>query len=343
MDAMAIKKQTRLELSCGPYEFTKVGLAIVGSSTKDQWTECGEGLRLVDEARQWAIGDWLNDGKSHYGDRLYEQATKITQDKSQALENHAWLARLFEISTRVENLSWTHHREVAGIKNIAKAADGKLYLSDDPNKDKMQAFLKEAEKKNWTVVELRAAVREYKEWQRAHIAAANEPDKYAVMYADPPWQYNSGDQHATEEQETTLGDHYPSMPLVDICNLPQANLAATDCVLFLWATSPTLEEALEVINAWGFSYKASMVWDKEDHNVGHYVSVRHELLLIATKGQPPKVPKLVDSVYVEKRGEHSVKPEYFRNLIDELYPEGKRLELFARKNSEGWETWGNEV
>ena len=144
--------------------------------------------------------------------------------------------------------------------------------------------------------------------------------------------------------KTTLADHYPSMSLSDICALPQAKLAATDCVLFLWCTSPTLEEAFAVLNAWGFAYKASMVWDKVAHNVGHYVSVRHELLLIATRGQPPKVPWLVDSVYVEERGEHSRKPAYFRQLIDELYPEGKRIELFCRgPSADGWDGWGDEA
>ena len=176
------------------------------------------------------------------------------------------------------------------------------------------------------------------------MAAANEPEKYAVIYADPPWQYTSGDQHGNEEQDKVLSDHYPTMSLGEICALPQAKLAATDSVLFLWCTSPTLEEALQVVNAWGFKYKASMVWDKVAHNVGHYVSVRHELLLIATRGQPPKVPKLVDSVYVEERAEHSRKPAYFRELIDELYPEGKRIELFCRGSAGiGWDIWGNEA
>ena len=237
-----------------------------------------------------------------------------------------------------------HHKEAASVKRIATDDDGKLCLSDEPDREKIAELLGEAEKELMSVIELRKAVRAHKEWQRQHIAAANEPEKYAVIYADPPWQYNSGDQHGTEEQETVLEDHYPSMPLKDICALPQAKLAATDCVLFLWCTSPTLEEAFQVINAWKFTYKASMVWDKVAHNVGHYVSVRHELLLIATRGQPPKVKRLVDSVYEEERTEHSAKPEYFRKLIDELYPEGNRLELFCRgKAGKGWDTWGNEA
>ena len=247
------------------------------------------------------------------------------------------------MSLRKDKLSYNHHKEAASIKLIAEDKKGKLYLAEEADKDKITELLTEAEKHGWSVVELREQVRACKEWQRQHIAAANEPEKYAVIYADPPWQYTSGDQHSTEEQETVIADHYPSMKLADICALPQARLAATDSVLFLWCTSPTLEEAFSVINSWGFNYKASMIWDKVSHNVGHYVSVRHELLLIATRGQPPKVAKLVDSVYIEERSEHSRKPTYFRKLIDELYPEGKRIELFCRgKAAKNWDAWGDK-
>jgi len=326
------------------YVTTRVGTKVTRDSTQAEWETYGELLKRVDEARQWAIGDWLCDGKRHYGDGLYRRAAEITGLGSQALENYAWMARLFELSTRVENLGWSHHREVASIKQIAEDEDRKLYLSDEADQEKIAAFLEEAESGDWSVVQLREAVREYKEWQRQHIAAANEPEKYAVIYADPPWEYTSGGQYGTDEQHTVLGDHYPSMSLDELCRLPQAQLAATDCVLWLWCTSPMLEEALRLVSAWGFKYKAMMVWDKVAHNVGHYVSVRHELLLIATRGQPPKVPKLVDSVYTEERTEHSRKPSYFRDLIDELYPEGKRIELFCRgRAKEGWDAWGDEA
>jgi len=325
------------------YITTQVGTQVTRKSTQPEWETYGEILRMVDEAKQWAIGDWLVDGKRHYGDGLYKKAADITGQSARTLEDYKRMSDAFGITLRNVELTYNHHKEVASIKLIAEK-DGKLYLSDDADTELIRKFLEDAEKKGWSVVELREKVRSHKEWQRQHIAAANEPDKYAVIYADPPWQYNSGDQHSTEEQETVLEDHYPSMPLRDICSLPQAQMAATDCVLFLWCTSPTLEEAFQVIKAWGFSYKASMIWDKVAHNVGHYVSVRHELLLIATKGQTPKVPKLVDSVYVEQRTEHSRKPEYFRNLIRELYPEGKRIEFFCRGvAAHEWDTWGNEA
>lgn len=175
-------------------------------------------------------------------------------------------------------------------------------------------------------------------------AAPKMEGVFQVIYADPPWQYTSGDQHSNETQETVIGNHYPSMPLADICDLPVDDIADEDCVLFMWTTSPLLEESFEVIKEWGFKYKASMIWDKVKHNVGHYVSVRHELLLIATKGSPPKVPKLVDSVYEEPRTQHSRKPGYFSDLIVELYPDANRVELFRRGEApQGWSIWGNEA
>lgn len=339
-----IAKPNRMELSRGPYELTECGLSIVGESTIKDWETCGDALRRVDEARQWAIGDWLCDGKRHYGDGLYKRAAEITGLAEGTLWKFKSLSDLFELFRRRKNLAWAHHAEVASIHTTVENEDGTLEEGNEPDYEAIGRILKDAEKNNWSVVELREAVRKHKEAQRERIRLANEPEKYAVIYADPPWKYNSGDQHSTEEQETVLGTHYPSMDLMELAQLPVPQMAATDSILFLWATSPVLEEAIDLINAWGFKYKTSMVWDKIAHNVGNYVSVRHELLLIATCGTPPKVPRLVDSVYAEERTEHSKKPNYFRDLIDELYPSGKRIEMFCRGPAkDDWDTWGDEA
>ena len=166
--------------------------------------------------------------------------------------------------------------------------------------------------------------------------------KYRVVYADPPWKYTS-EQHSGQEQERTIGTHYPGMPTDEICGL-QIPETEANAVLFLWATSPLILHGFRVMEAWGFTYKAQMIWDKVKHNVGHYVSVRHEILLIGTKGScVPDVRKLHDSVYSEERTEHSRKPAYFRDVIDEIYPIGRRVELFARGAlPERWDGWGNE-
>ncbi len=170
-----------------------------------------------------------------------------------------------------------------------------------------------------------------------HVDIFTTDKKYRVIYADPPWSYN-------DRQDTgMLGGavkHYTTMPLKDICELPVPS--ADNAVLFMWVTSPLLEDSFKVINAWGFKYKSSFVWDKVAHNMGHYNSVRHEFLLIATKGScTPDVKRLFDSVVSIERTEHSRKPKEFRDMIDTLYPTGNRLEMFAREAPNGWDVWGN--
>ena len=165
--------------------------------------------------------------------------------------------------------------------------------------------------------------------------------KYRVIYADPPWAYGNklADAYGAAE------NHYPTMSIEELSALPVAEMTADHAVLFLWTTSPLLEESFAVIRAWGFKYKTSFVWDKIKHNMGHYNSVRHELLLVCTKGScTPDVPKLFDSVVsVERSEKHSEKPEVFREMIDTLYTHGRKVELFARKSTDGWDTWGNQL
>jgi N6-adenosine-specific RNA methylase IME4 len=126
------------------------------------------------------------------------------------------------------------------------------------------------------------------------------------------------------------------MNVPDLCALPVANMAQPDSVLFLWVTSPLLFEAQPVLQAWGFTYKASFVWDKVRHNWGHYNSVRHEFLLLCTRGSClPDSDKLTDSVQsIERTDNHSEKPEQFRQIINEL---------LARRQTEGWEAYGNQL
>lgn len=170
------------------------------------------------------------------------------------------------------------------------------------------------------------------------------PDaKFRIIYADPPWSYNDKCD-AGSVQSGGCEKHYPSMTISELCAMPIKNMIEQDSVLFLWVTSPLLFECLPIIEAWGFEYKTSFVWDKVKHNMGHYNSVRHEFLLVCTRGSClPDEKKLFDSVISVERTSHSVKPECFREMIETLYPHGKRLELFARRKTEGWEGFGNEL
>lgn len=166
---------------------------------------------------------------------------------------------------------------------------------------------------------------------------------YSVVYLDPPWEYRNNGLNGAAEQ------HYPTISTDKLCELPDyVNLrCAPDSVLFMWATSPLLPDALRIIEAWNFEYKASMVWLKDAPTYGKlrfYVSTRHELLLIATRGsfQPIVMP---DSVIEAPRKKHSEKPDIY-SLIEAMYPNQRYLELFARNVQAArptWTYWGNEA
>ena len=158
---------------------------------------------------------------------------------------------------------------------------------------------------------------------------------FGVVYADPPWSY--GNKHPQGRPD----DHYVTMTLDDICALPVP--AADNCVLYLWATAPLLVEALQVMSAWGFTYRTGMVWDKVHPGVGYWFRGQHEHLLVGIKGNvsPPDRKQRTPSIYVEKRGQHSVKPDAVADLIAGWFPDVPRLEMFGRKERPGWVVWGN--
>lgn len=162
--------------------------------------------------------------------------------------------------------------------------------------------------------------------------------EFSVIYCDPPWRYESA-----STPSRAIENQYPTMHLDEIKAL--AVPAAADAVLFLWATSPKLEESLEVVNAWDFNYRTCMVWVKDKIGMGYYTRQQHELLLIAKRGDMPLPDEttLPPSVIYAPRTRHSEKPAEFYEIIDRLYPGYPKIELFARAAREGWDAWGNEV
>lgn len=177
------------------------------------------------------------------------------------------------------------------------------------------------------------------------ISEGNSPitgelGRFPVIYGDPPWRY----EHVKTESRA-IENQYPTMELEEICALPVRDIATDDAVLFLWATSPKLAEAMRVIESWGFSYRTSMAWVKDQIGMGYFARQRHELLLIAARGALP-VPlpaNRPDSVIEAPLAEHSAKPAIFAELIERMYPEHKRIELFCRSPRDGWAAWGNQA
>jgi N6-adenosine-specific RNA methylase IME4 len=186
---------------------------------------------------------------------------------------------------------------------------------------------------------LRRASRE-QELAAATVAASQALGEkvYGVIYADPPWKFVTGFTN------TSVADnYYPCMPTEQIKTLKVP--AATDCVLFLWATVPMLDQAIEVMKAWGFTYKSAVIWEKDRSGTGYWTLNTVEILLIGTRGsilapspgeQPPQVIKA-------PRGRHSEKPVAFAQMIERLYQNVPKIEMFARERRPGWDVWGNEV
>jgi len=165
--------------------------------------------------------------------------------------------------------------------------------------------------------------------------------QYPIIYADPPWRY----EHVKTENRA-IENHYPTMDLDEICALPVSDIATPDSVLFLWTTSPKLAESMQVIDAWGYTYRTCMVWDKDRIGMGYYARQQHELLLIATRGSVP-VPEPENRppsvIRIKRDDEHSAKPAEFYAMIERMYPELRKLEMFARTRRDGWSAWGNQA
>jgi N6-adenosine-specific RNA methylase IME4 len=201
---------------------------------------------------------------------------------------------------------------------------------------------------------------ELAEKTRKAMAKLNNGKLYNVIYADPPWRFEPYSRDTGMDR--AADNHYPTMTVEAIKTLKIP--AAADCELYIWATAPMLPAALEVIDAWGFTYKSHCVWVKKTRNgeslhrgTGFWFTNCHELLLVATRGAvlPPPADQMMPSVLELPIGKHSKKPDLFATLISGWYPHLAKLEMFARpRESEwtidarddpaaGWDTWGNEV
>ncbi len=302
---------------------------------------------LTPEQRSYLIGKQYQERKQdHGGDRRSKEVSKgqnvpLKTTAEEIAEEHKIADKTVKraaafsraVDTIAKNVGGDARQKILNRETKLTAKDIHRVADMDPGRQKAildKVFTGEAK----SIVDARRLLR------KEEVKAAPPLEgKYRVIYADPPWKY--GDER--DGSTTGATDHYPTMSIAELCDLPVIDIAEDNAVLFLWTTSPLLEDSFKVINAWGFRYKSSFVWDKIRHNMGHYNSVRHEFLLVCTRGScTPDNVKLFDSVQSIERTEHSKKPEEFRNIIDTLYTHGNKIELFAREPADGWEVWGND-
>lgn len=215
-------------------------------------------------------------------------------------------------------------------------------ISNDLRKNSSETeenVLTEDESKPKTKAEKRAA----REVELAAKQQALPQKRYGVILADPEWRFEPYSRESGMDR--AADNHYPTSATDEICQRDVPSISAEDCVLFLWATSPMLRDAFRVMEAWGFEYKSSAVWDKIHIGTGYWFRNRHEYLLVGTKGDvpAPAMGEQFASLMAIPRKEHSAKPEQFYDLIEQYFPTLPKIELNARAARPGWDAWGYEA
>jgi N6-adenosine-specific RNA methylase IME4 len=162
---------------------------------------------------------------------------------------------------------------------------------------------------------------------------------FRTIVADPPWYYSRDD-----DPSHWGACPYPTMTVPEICAMPVAELAADDCILWLWVTNPNLRHVYTVIDAWGFSERTVLTWAKPHFGTGHWLRGQSEHCILAVRGRPTitltNQATVLHASPPERR--HSRKPDEFYQLVESLCP-GSKLELFCRRPRPGWSSWGDEA
>lgn len=233
----------------------------------------------------------------------------------------------------------------AGIdKKLSSRAQKMAAVPDDKFEGMLGEWRERVQKENERVTTnlLREGEKAQRDEELAAAPTIWPADKFPVIYADPPWRYEHPPMGDTGR---SIENHYPTMTLEEICALPVLDIAAENAVLLLWATAPKLAECMTVMDAWGFEYRTCMAWVKDKIGMGYYVRNKHELLLIARRGAlPVPLPSARPSSVVEApRNAHSAKPHEFYDLIEQMYPDHPKVELFCRTPRKGWTAWGNQA
>jgi N6-adenosine-specific RNA methylase IME4 len=203
-----------------------------------------------------------------------------------------------------------------------------------------QEVIKEARAERQKVKKVR---RQKREKELAAKIEALPVKKYGVGLADPEWRFTTWSSETGMDR--AADNHYPTSVLDDIKARDVPSICAADCAMFLWATPPMLDQAIEVLKAWGFTYITNAVWIKPNAGTGYWFRFRHEHLLLGVRGEVPCPAQgdQWDSVIEQPRGKHSEKPDAVYELIEAYFPNVPKIELNARKARKGWDSWGAEA
>jgi len=193
------------------------------------------------------------------------------------------------------------------------------------------------EKVRMGTLTLNAAKKEQRAVERSRADPPPLPTAiYRTIVADPPWEYERGDIRGAAK------GHYEVMPIDKVAALPIRELAGEEAHLYLWVTNPHLPLVWPIVEAWGFQYKTLLTWCKPQMGTGFYFRSATEHIIFATRGNLPLRDRGIPNWFEAERTKHSEKPNAFYEIVERAsHP--PYLELFARRERQGWTTWGAEV
>lgn len=249
----------------------------------------------------------------------------------------------------VEGGEIPHHEEIEGRDGVKQPARKTIKTAFMPEPENRRELMRTAKTIRRDQQETRHAVRlthmDMIAEKGRGTAPTDRPLVYPVYYFDAPWKF--GVHSEVTGREKSAENHYPTMTTDEIVALlvPLIGAQANPAVVFMWATNPMLLDGLRVLEACGFSYVHHWIWDKEVAGTGYWGRDQHELLLIGRRGDiaAPLPGSQPATVHRERKGGHSVKPAWFAEQIERIYPGIAKLELFCRSPRPGWDAWGFEV
>lgn len=324
--ALVLPEQNQ-PMTIGGFMFHGRTVTPVGTPSPEGFERALLATAHVSEVSPWWVGGLVAYAENRGDwDEVLEHAMSLTGWARATLLNLGWLYRAS--TETVRNLA----PSPAHLKKVAKLST-----------DEQRVWLEKARAEELTTSELE---REVKASARRAVIEGQPvlAGKHRVLMADPPWSYQNA-----QPSGSTSARHYPTLTVEELCALPVRDHVMADAVLGFWVPGPLLGDnpgPFHVIEAWGFTYKAFIAWDKVEGAGGHYTDGGAELFLICTRGScTPDVPTgLPHSVITARKSRvHSEKPPEFRQLLEKHWTLGPYLELFGREPVEGWSVFGNDA
>lgn len=321
-------------ITIGHFTLTATGMEVKGRPSFGEYEGVGDFIKRAHQASGWWLADWLRYGESRTDwKQQLSQAQDVTGLSEKRLKNIRAVGAI-EPSRRRDDVEFGLHEELTGLEPSEQTE-----------------WLEKCAVEGWDRRELRLELRASR--RRAVIQGqAILEGQHRVLMVDYPWTYNDRPPSGSGAQQ-----HYSGLSIEEGMKLPIAVHATPNAAMGFWITAPLLfncgdpdqplvPDVLRLLEAWGgWVPKSQIIWDKSTHGWGNYVSVQHEIFIIATRGSctPDRPTPMIPSVYREKPDPtHSKKPEWFRKTLERLW-DGPYLELFGREPREGWTVFGNDA